>query len=364
VVEVGGLHILGTERHEARRIDRQLRGRSGRQGDPGSSRFSLSLEDDLMRLFGSERIAGIMDRLGVQEGEVITHPMITNSIGRAQKRVETQNFGIRKHLLEYDDVMNRQREVIYERRNRVLLGKDVEQLVLEIMDEWIEATFDRTTEDKGSVDSWNLEELQRNLAATLRVYLDISVEALPTLHRQDLLDKVKELGRAALEKRKAEIDPALFTHFLNGVILGNIDEEWKDHLYEMDRLKEGVGLRAYGQRDPLVEFKKEGFGLFEEMLDRINQKSLRTIFQAKILTAPRVSPRVAPEQMAQIHRQAAGMAYAAVQAPASERTSAPAGAATSSEKPKPVPIKKGKMPGRNDPCPCGSGKKFKHCHGA
>jgi len=363
VVEVGGLHILGTERHEARRIDRQLRGRSGRQGDPGSTSFFLSLEDDLMRLFGSERIAGIMDRLGVQEGEVITHPMITSSIERAQKRVEMQNFGIRKHLLEYDDVMNRQREVIYERRNRVLMGLDIEALVLELMDEWIEALFDRTTEEKGSVDAWNLEDLQRSLASTLRVYLDISIEALPTIHRQDLLDKVKEMGREALEKRKAEIDPALFTYFLNGVILGNIDEEWKDHLYEMDRLKEGVGLRAYGQRDPLVEFKKEGFGLFEEMLDRINQKSLHTIFHAKILTAPRVSPRVAPEQMTQIHRQAAGMAYASVQAPTQEQAPA-AAAAPNAEKPKSAPVRKGKLPGRNDPCPCGSGKKFKHCHGA
>jgi len=362
VVELGGLHILGTERHEARRIDRQLRGRSGRQGDPGSTRFFLSLEDDLMRLFGSERIAGIMDRLGVEEGEVITHRMITSSIERAQKRVEMQNFGIRKHLLEYDDVMNRQREVIYDRRNRVLFNQNVEELVLEMMDEWIEGLFDRTTAEQGSVDNWNLEELQRALASTLRVYLDLSVEALPTLNRQDLLDRAQKLGRASFQKRKAEIDPALFTHFLHGVILGNIDEEWKDHLYEMDRLKEGVGLRAYGQRDPLVEFKKEGFGLFEEMLDRINQKSLKTIFQAKILAAPRVSERIAPEQMQQMHRQATGLAYAHAQTAVPERAAPAASAAAPQARPQPV--KKGKMPGRNDPCPCGSGKKFKHCHGA
>jgi preprotein translocase subunit SecA len=362
VVELGGLHILGTERHEARRIDRQLRGRSGRQGDPGSTRFYLSLEDDLMRLFGSERIAGIMDRLGVKEGEVITHSMITSSIERAQKRVESQNFAIRKHLLEYDDVMNKQREVIYERRNRVLFDENLETMALELMDEWIDNQFARNMDEGSGAEAWNMEELQRSLASTLRVYLDINSENQGHLNRDDLAEKAKQAGRASFEKRRTEIDPVLLGHFLQGTILGNIDEEWKDHLYEMDRLKEGVGLRAYGQRDPLVEFKKEGFNLFEEMLERVDHKSLRAIFQSRILAAPRAPQRIAPEMMTQVHREAAGLAYSVAQAPPPE-SAAPSGAAPAS-RPRPEPIKVGKAPGRNDPCPCGSGKKFKQCHGA
>jgi preprotein translocase subunit SecA len=365
VREVGGLQIIGTERHESRRIDRQLRGRSGRQGDPGASRFYLSLEDDLMRLFGSERIAGIMDRMGVKEGEVITHPMITRSIEKAQKRVEAQNFAIRKHLLEYDDVMNRQREVIYERRRRVLFMEDIEELVYEMMDEYIEALFDRVGGDSPDVESWNLEELQRALARNLRVFLDLELETLPSLTRDELFEKVSQAARESFERRKKEIDPDLLPNFLQGTILAFVDEEWKDHLYEMDRLKEGVGLRAYGQRDPLVEFKREGYSLFEEMLDRINEKALRNIFQSRILTATKPKEDITPEQMAAVHRQAAGMAYASAQAPQQVET------ASANPQPQPMaeapgkrqPIRKGKAPGRNDPCPCGSGKKYKHCHG-
>ena len=358
VVELGGLYILGTERHESRRIDRQLRGRSGRQGDPGVSKFYLSLEDDLMRLFGSERIAGIMDRMGVEEGEVITHPMITSSIERAQKRVEAQNFSIRKHLLEYDDVMNKQREVIYERRNKVLFGENIEEVACEIMDEWIENLFDRTTEEHTSPDSWNLEELQRALAGTLKVFLDVNPEELASLDRLELMNRVKQMGRESLARRKGEMDPEIYPRFLQSVILANVDEEWKDHLYEMDRLKEGVGLRAYGQRDPLIEFKREGFDLFEEMLQRINQNSLRTIFKAKLLAAPRVAQR-APTTVTHSHQPATGMAYAEAPMITAEKN-----AAAKAQPPRVQPVRKGKTPGRNDPCPCGSGKKYKHCHGA
>ncbi len=364
VREVGGLQIIGTERHESRRIDRQLRGRSGRQGDPGASRFYLSLEDDLMRLFGSERIAGIMDRMGVKEGEVITHPMITRSIEKAQKRVEAQNFAIRKHLLEYDDVMNRQREVIYERRRRVLFMEDIEELVYEMMDEYIDALFDRVGGDSAEVESWNLEELQRALARNLRVFLDLELDTLPSLTREELFEKVSRAARESFARRKKEIDPDLLPNFLQGTILAFIDEEWKDHLYEMDRLKEGVGLRAYGQRDPLVEFKREGYSLFEEMLDRINEKALRNIFQSRILTATKPKEDITPEQMAAVHRQAAGMAYASAQAPQQVETAAAPRPQPMAEAPgKRQPIRKGKAPGRNDPCPCGSGKKYKHCHG-
>jgi preprotein translocase subunit SecA len=359
VIELGGLYILGTERHESRRIDRQLRGRSGRQGDPGVSKFYLSLEDDLMRLFGSERIAGIMDRMGVEEGEVITHPMITSSIERAQKRVEAQNFSIRKHLLEYDDVMNKQREVIYERRNKVLFGENIDEVACEIMDEWIEDLFERATDEHSSPDSWNLEELQRALAATLKVFLDVNPEELASLDRRELMDRVKQMGRESLARRREEIDPEIYPRFLQGVILANVDEEWKDHLYEMDRLKEGVGLRAYGQRDPLIEFKREGFSLFEEMLQRINQNALRTIFQAKLLAAPRAAVRPAPEPVTHSHQPATGMAYAEAPQNTAEKNTA-----VKAQPTRVLPVRKGKTPGRNDPCPCGSGKKYKHCHGA
>ncbi len=366
VVESGGLQILGTERHEARRIDRQLRGRSGRQGDPGASRFFLSLEDDLMRLFGSDRIAGIMDRMGVQEGEVITHSMITRSIERAQKRVEAQNFAIRKHLLEYDDVMNRQREVIYERRKRVLFMEDMEDLVLDMIDEWIEVLFDRVSEEGTGIESWNLDDLQRALGSVLRVFIDFDSGDLPSVSREEMIEKVEEMGRASFEKRKQEIDPDLLPNFLQGTILAFVDEEWKDHLYEMDRLKEGVGLRAYGQKDPLVEFKREGYSLFEEMLDRINEKALRNIFQSRILTATKPKETIAPEQMAAVHRQAAGMAYAYAQKGPSQESEGIASAQPTAQAEAPgksQPIRKGKVPGRNEPCPCGSGKKYKHCHG-
>ncbi len=366
VVESGGLQILGTERHEARRIDRQLRGRSGRQGDPGASRFFLSLEDDLMRLFGSDRIAGIMDRMGVQEGEVITHAMITKSIERAQKRVEAQNFSIRKHLIEYDDVMNKQREVIYNRRRRVLFMEEIEEVIFEMMDEWIETLLDRVADDDSTIESSNLDDLQRSLGSVLRIFLDLDLENMPSMRLEEMQEKITELSRASFEKRKKEIDPDLLPNFLQGTILAFIDEEWKDHLYEMDRLKEGVGLRAYGQRDPLVEFKREGYGLFEEMLDRINERALRNIFQSRILTATKPKESIAADQMAAVHRQAAGIAYAYAQKPpeGSVDEAAQGQPRPQAEAPgKQQPVRKGKAPGRNDPCPCGSGKKYKHCHG-
>jgi preprotein translocase subunit SecA len=297
---------------------------------------------------------------------VITHPMITRSIERAQKRVESQNFAIRKHLLEYDDVMNRQREVIYERRRRVLFMEDMEDLVYEMMDEWIESLFDRVAEEGTGIEAWNLDDMQRALGSVLRVIVDFESGDLPTVSRDEMMEKIADLARVSYQKRKEEIDADLLPNFLQGTILAFIDEEWKDHLYEMDRLKEGVGLRAYGQKDPLVEFKREGYSLFEEMLDRTNEKALRNIFQSRILTATRPKETIAPEQMAAVHRQAAGIAYAYAQKGPSQESEgiASAGPVAQAEAPgKPQPIRKGKAPGRNEPCPCGSGKKYKHCHG-
>jgi preprotein translocase subunit SecA len=266
--------------------------------------------------------------------------------------------------------MNRQREVIYERRRRVLSMEDVEELVLEMMDEFIESLFDRVGSDSTSIEDWNLEELQSALARNLRIFVELNIDELHSMTRDELKERVYEGAKKSFERRKEEIDQDLLPNFLQGTILAFIDEEWKDHLYEMDRLKEGVGLRAYGQRDPLVEFKREGFSLFEEMLDRVNEKALRNVFQSRILTATRPKQDITPEQMATVHKQAAGMAYAYAQAPPpSEQQPQMAAQQTPQAKPmgeapgKPQPIRKGKAPGRNDPCSCGSGKKYKHCHG-
>jgi preprotein translocase subunit SecA len=354
----GGLHIIGTERHEARRIDRQLRGRSGRQGDPGYSRFYLSLEDELMRLFGSERIASIMDRLGVKEGEVITHPLITRSIGNAQKRVEAYNFGIRKHLLEYDDVMNQQRTVVYSRRNVALRGEDPEPLVHEMISDCLEYLSEKHTEGNEAVIL--SPGLQEDL---LRIFMldTIGDSGATSLSGEHLQDYLEEKALQLYARRQQTLGDELFKQLQRIAILRIIDEKWKEHLYEMDRLKEGVGLRAYGQQDPLIEYKKEGFRLFQAMLDDVNQEALRLVFrwQPEVESErqpPPQRPARAPMRASYAHAEATGMAYAH-----SQGQMPPEGAPTPAGKKQPIRVEK---VGRNDPCPCGSGKKYKRCHGA
>ena len=261
----GGLHIIGTERHESRRIDRQLRGRSGRQGDPGSSRFYLSLEDDLMRMFGSERIASVMERLGIEEGEVIMHPLITKSIEKAQKRVEGHNFDIRKHLLEYDDVMNQQREVIYARRNALLSGEDPESEINKIIEDYTDFLIDEYIEDESDSQTWDWENIKFKLATIMFVNLPYSDDEIAGITIDDLADKIIELAKQNLEFKKGELGAEVAEQLFRWAPLRVIDDKWKDHLYDMDRIKEGVGLRAYGQKDPLIEYKKEGFQKFSEL---------------------------------------------------------------------------------------------------
>ncbi|MFH1010771.1 MAG: preprotein translocase subunit SecA [bacterium] len=353
----GGLHIVGTERHEARRIDRQLRGRSGRQGDPGYSRFYLSLEDDLMRKFGSDRIAAIMDRLGVQEGEVITHHFITRAISNAQKRVEAHNFGIRKHLLEYDDVMNQQRTVVYARRNVALRGEDPEPVVKEMISDSLDFLMEKHAED--GEDAILSSGLQQDL---LRVFLLDTVGDSEASSKSGnyLQDYLEERILALYARRQQSLGDELFKQLQRIAILRVIDEKWKEHLYEMDRMKEGVGLRAYGQQDPLIEYKKEGFRLFQAMLDDVNQEALRFIFRAQPIAEEAPPPPVrrpvrAPARASYVHAEATGMAYAHA---SGERP--PFDEATPVGKPQPIRVDK---VGRNDPCPCGSGKKYKRCHG-
>ncbi|MEE2752377.1 MAG: preprotein translocase subunit SecA [Candidatus Latescibacterota bacterium] len=358
-----GLHIIGTERHEARRIDRQLRGRSGRQGDPGSSRFFISLEDNLMRLFGSERIARIMDRLGAEEGEVIEHSMVTRSIGRAQKRVEGRNFEIRKHLLEYDDVMNQQREVIYDRRRHALEEDDISDEIVEVIEDAIQATMDANLQEDAHPEDWNIEALALDIRNTfLQAPIDPD-ENLPTTNREELVTIVRDSVRSAYKRREDLISAERLRQIERMVYLSIIDEKWKEHLREMDDLKEGIGLRGYGQKDPLLEYKREGFQMFVELLSEINRETVKTLFRIRIDETPIQRQSKSPQRLNLLHQDAAGMGFAgAPEAPPMEQTATNASEGEGRRKQRPVKVEQ--KVGRNDPCPCGSGKKYKRCHGS
>jgi preprotein translocase subunit SecA len=352
VREAGGLHIVGTERHEARRIDRQLRGRSGRQGDPGSSLFFLSLEDDLMRLFGSDRIASIMERMGLKEGEVIQHSMITRSVERAQRKVEENNFGIRKRLLEYDNVMNQQREVIYSRRRRALVSDRIKDDIMDLLDEYAQKLIDKYYND-GEIEGLK-NELRAQLLVDLQITPDRFQEIGPDGVRQDIVKAATEFYRRKEEKLGSEI----MAKIEKMVVLQVIDEKWKDHLREMDDLKEGIHLRAYGQKDPLVEYKTEGFRMFMELLDLVNSEIITTVFRLFPAQPEQLPLRTMqrPQQMRTTHDSALGMGFQANKEPV-------AGGQSPAKAGKPQPIHVGEKVGRNDPCPCGSGKKYKQCHG-
>jgi preprotein translocase subunit SecA len=357
VTGLGGLRIIGTERHESRRIDRQLRGRAGRQGDPGESRFFLSLEDDLMRLFGSERIAGLMTRMGVEEGEVIEHPLVTGAISRAQKRVEAHNFDIRKHLLEYDNVMNQQREVVYGLRNKALLSGDLSEVVIEGISDSVRSRVEKSTGGASAhLDEWNVRGLSDDLSFLLMS--PIAPEMLEAGNHGELEEKAVALGEQAYRKREAEFGPPMMREVERWLYLGALDEHWRDHLYELDHLKGGIGLRAYGQRDPLIEYKKEAFSLFESLLDEVREEFVQRLFRVQFSAdAPRaVEPKPAPRRMVAQHAEA--QAFAGAPREADERE--PAGRA---QPPQAQPARHtGPRVGRNDPCPCGSGKKYKKCH--
>ena len=355
-----GLHIIGTERHEARRIDRQLRGRSGRQGDPGSSRFFISLEDTLMRIFGSERIARIMDRLGAEEGEVIEHGMVTRSIERAQKRVEGRNFEMRKHLLEYDDVMNQQREVIYDRRRHALEEEDISGEILEVIEDTISILMDTNVPEEAHPEDWNVDGLASDLRNTFLQSAIGPDDDLPTVHRDDLRALIHDDVRSAYARREELIGADRIRQLERMVYLSIIDEKWKEHLREMDDLKEGIGLRGYGQKDPLVEYKREGFGMFVELLDDINRETVRTLYRIPIDEAP-ARPRPT-SRLSLVHEDAAGMGFAPVAPPPPQETATNASEGEGRQKQRPVRVEA--KVGRNDPCPCGSGKKYKRCHGA
>jgi preprotein translocase subunit SecA len=369
VPAIGGLHILGTERHESRRIDRQLRGRSGRQGDPGSSRFSLSLEDDLMRLFGSERIAGLMQKMGVEEGEVIEHPWVTSAIGRAQKRVEAHNFDIRKHLLEYDNVMNQQRTVVYDLRNKALVSDDISETVLDSIEESIRDRVAKVTGgDKVHRDEWNLKGLADELSFLLMA--PVAAAALETDSYELLEEKAVEIGVQAYRGREAEFTAAVLRDLERHLYLYTLDEHWRDHLYELDHLKGGIGLRAYGQRDPLIEYKREAFTLFDTLLHEVNEDFVQRLFRVQLVPEEmeELEQRPRPRRTVEQHAEVAafgGARAAGIEASGGGAAGGPSRGAPTGDGPeggRRAPVRSGPRVGRNDPCPCGSGKKYKKCH--
>lgn len=344
VRELGGLHILGTERHESRRIDNQLRGRSGRQGDAGSSRFYLSLEDDLLRIFGSERISSIMGRLGMEEGEPIEHNLISRAIENAQKKVEGHNFDIRKHLLEYDDVMNKHREVIYSLRKDVLNGHGIGDLVENMIREKVEGFSEQYTDPKEYPENWDIQGLtdsffwQFGFRPKISAE-DIGQEAFDLLKVEDLSDLLTEQARSAFDEKEKLFGKEDLEQLERFIILQIIDDQWVAHLQDMDHMKEGIGLRGYGQLDPLKEYQKEGFALFEGIMDRIGEETLKTLSRLQLIKRE-------PEQMPKRKKRAMNLSHGGEGS----------GAVTVRRKEKKI--------GRNEPCPCGSGKKYKRCCGA
>ncbi len=332
--EAGGLKIIGTERHESRRIDNQLRGRSGRQGDPGESKFYISLEDDLMRLFGSERLINMFNTLGIPENQEIEHKMLSNAIESAQKKIENNNYGIRKNLLEYDQVMNEQREIIYEERRRVLDGESMRDAIYKMLTDIVENSVDIVIGDDTDYEEWNLDELNTLLLPTIPLKR-INRGRINTPKKNALKQQLKEEAVKFYEAKEAEFPEIEAIRELERVILLKvIDRKWMDHIDDMEQLRQGVGLQAYGQRDPLVEYKLSGYEMFDEMTQNIREETIR------VLCHVRVEQKVEREQVAKVTGTNKDDSLAA------------------------APVKRGNdkvYP--NDPCPCGSGKKYKQCCG-
>jgi preprotein translocase subunit SecA len=348
VLALGGLHILGTERHESRRIDNQLRGRAGRQGDPGSSRFYLSLEDDLMRIFASERVSQLMLKLGMEEGIPIEHGMVTRAIANAQKKVEAHNFEIRKQLLEYDDVMNKQREVIYQHRRAVLSGENLTEDLQQMMGTLVESALNVYCPAEQYPEEWDMKGLAEMMQGQFG--LDVTQgkqdggESLRDVGRDALLEDLKAQIRDAYERKEKELGPELMRFLEKNFMLQVIDHHWKDHLLAMDHLRDGIGLRGYGQKDPLIEYKREGYDLFAGMMERIKSDTIERLF---LVQAVRESERSAPPPPV-LSRPQPKLTLNRGEEPVSTQT-----------------VHRGDdKVGRNDPCPCGSGKKYKKCHGA
>ncbi|HEC66042.1 MAG TPA: preprotein translocase subunit SecA [bacterium] len=356
IARMGGLHVLGTERHEARRVDNQLRGRSGRQGDPGSSRFYLSLQDDLMRLFGSDRISFIMDKLHIPSDQPIEHALVTRAITTAQKRVEQRNFEIRKHLLEYDDVMEKQRDYIYRRRREILEKEDQSQTIKEWMEGILDSALDTHILEKAHPEDWDIEGLNRELGQIFPIALRKEDIDLSRITREDLKKILWDAILKAYQEKEERISPEGMRALERDIMLHIVDSRWKDHLYNLDHLKEGIGLRGYGQRDPLLEYKRESFDYFTKLCEAIPQEGIALLFKVRLPGEAR--EREAPAKRHFVHQRYS--TYDMAEAKGEVRQPDIKGEPEA----KPLPFKRrGKKIGRNEPCPCGSGKKYKHCCG-
>ena len=346
VADLGGLHILGTSRHESRRIDNQLRGRSGRQGDQGSSRFYLSLEDDLLRIFGSDRISGVLEKLGMDEDEPIEHNMISRAIENAQRKVEGHNFDIRKHLLEYDDVMNKQREVVYRQRREVLDGEDIKPVIEDLLAEEMDSIAAEFVEQKILSEDWDWQGINERMQGIISIVPEWEEADKQDLDHDKFIEKLMQTARSAYEAQEEKIGAEGMRYLERVIFLQMVDTYWKEHLLNMDHLKEGIGLRGYGQKNPLNEYKREGFEMFANMIETVKQQTLTTLFRIKIASEEEVD-RDALEKR---KRQQSEM-----------RLSRGGEGAEQAQK---QPMKReGEKIGRNDPCPCGSGKKYKKCCG-
>jgi preprotein translocase subunit SecA len=349
VRELGGLHILGTGRHESRRIDNQLRGRSGRQGDPGSSRFYLSLEDDLLRIFGSDRLSSIMDKLGMEEDEPIEHSMVTRAIENAQRKVEGHNFDIRKHLLEYDDVMNKQREVVYGQRREVLEGDNIRPIIDDFMNDLVEQVAAEFAPGRIAAEEWEWSAIEERVGQLFNLKLDWSEEERHELTHDSFRDKLREAlerAYAIQEERNGELQMRQLERM---VMLQMVDGLWKEHLLQMDHLKEGIGLRGYGQKNPLLEYKREGYDLFSGMIDAVKQHTIANLMRIQLVQEDELT-RLEEERRKQREQEMAEMKRLGAAEPAAEVDRSP------------IQRTEDKI-GRNAPCPCGSGKKYKKCCG-
>ncbi|MBP0047538.1 preprotein translocase subunit SecA [Marinobacterium sp. AK62] len=362
VIEAGGLHIIGTERHESRRIDNQLRGRAGRQGDPGSSRFFLSLEDDLMRIFASERVRQFMQALGMEKGEAIEHKMVTNAIEKAQRKVEGRNFDIRKTLLEYDDVANDQRSVIYDQRNEVMAADDISETIASVRDEVIESTISEHIPPQSLEEMWDVPALEKALESEFALKLPVQqwLDEDDSLHEETLREKIRGEILAAYQAKEDAAGAETLRTFEKQVMLQVLDTLWKEHLQTMDLLRQGIHLRGYAQKNPKQEYKREAFSLFQDLLENIKRDVVRILSHVQV-RQPEEVERMEEERRAQAERQKMNFEHAQTSGMGEEGT-AEAEQGEQAENAEPFKRQTPKV-GRNDPCPCGSGKKYKHCHG-
>ena len=360
VVALGGLHIIGTERHESRRIDNQLRGRSGRQGDPGSTRFYLSLEDNLMRIFASDRVSAIMQKLGMQEGEAIEHPWVSKAIENAQRKVEGHNFDIRKQLLEYDDVANDQRKVIYEQRNDLMETSDVSATIRAIRNDVLTAVIDQFIPPQSLDEQWDIPALQTALEAEFGLRLDITgwLHADDTLHEEILRKRIFDELEKAYTDKEAMAGGAVMRHFEKAVMLQVLDTHWKEHLAAMDHLRQGIHLRGYAQKNPKQEYKREAFEMFGMMLDKIKREVISLL--SKVQVRAEADVQAVEEQR---RANAAPMRFEHAQVAAMTADGVEDDASASGEEHHEPFVRGGRKIGRNELCHCGSGQKYKNCHG-